>query len=340
MDVLFPTISCRLNYNGFVGVKYLPRKLRVLSPYDYVIYQSERSRGSNTDSTSFLEDFGTTWDTLNVYKSIDEVDWQGEVFGNTGITTTHNISGSGGSQTVTYNFGYTFNDEKAIVINSKYRRHLMNAKVDYKIAKNIKLGVSGRYTIQDVYGAGVSDARGSSYSRLRNAVKYRPYLSVGQDLDDIDPIADPNVGNGLNLINPIMLANSEYRKKSTQAYMVNANLTINILKNLTFKSTFGYDNNEYVDRQFSDSITPYSIINGAAKPVVGLDTVVRKTITNSNVLTYSIKDFKKKHDFDILVGEETYDLRTRGDYNLFRDYPRYTTYDDAFTPKIKLLLFG
>ncbi|HEX6193628.1 MAG TPA: TonB-dependent receptor [Chitinophagaceae bacterium] len=320
----------RLGYNGFVGVKYLPKKLRVLDPYDYVIYQSERSRGSNTDSTSFLEDFGTTWDTLDVYKSIDAVDWQGEVFGNTGITTTHNITGSGGSQTVTYNFGYTFNDEKAIVINSKYRRHLMNAKIDYKIAKNVKLGVSGRYTIQDVYGAGVSDTRGSSYNRLRNAVKYRPYLSEGQDLDDIDPIADPNVGNGLNLINPILLANSEYRKKSTQAYMVNATLSVNIIKNLTFKSTFGYDNNEYVDRQFSDSITPYSIINGAAKPVVGLDTVVRKTITNSNVLTYSIKDFKKKHDFDILVGEETYDLRTKGDYNLFRNYPTFTSYDDAF----------
>src|SRR5690606_12836407 len=51
-----------VSYNGFVGVKYLPKKLGVLDPYDFVVYQSERSRGSDQDSTSFTENFGTTWD--------------------------------------------------------------------------------------------------------------------------------------------------------------------------------------------------------------------------------------------------------------------------------------
>ena len=36
-----------VSYNGYVGVKNLPKTLKVLSPYDYVIYQSERSRGGN-----------------------------------------------------------------------------------------------------------------------------------------------------------------------------------------------------------------------------------------------------------------------------------------------------
>lgn len=190
-----------------------------MSPYEYVIYQFERSRGSSTDSTSFAKNFGTTWDTLSNYKNVDAVDWQDEVFGNTGITTTHNISGSGGTNKMTYNFGYTYNNDKAIVINSNYKRHLFNLKGDYKITKNLKVGVGGRFTHQDVYGAGVSDAKGSSYNRLRNAVKYRPYLSTNQDIDDPDLLADPNVGNGLNLYNPIALANAEYRKKQPMHIM-------------------------------------------------------------------------------------------------------------------------
>ncbi|MEN9684232.1 MAG: hypothetical protein RLZZ28_18, partial [Bacteroidota bacterium] len=66
----------QLSYNGFVGVKNLARKLQVLDPYDYVVYQSERSRGSSTDSATFTKNFGTTWDTLNNYKNVPVVDWQ------------------------------------------------------------------------------------------------------------------------------------------------------------------------------------------------------------------------------------------------------------------------
>jgi TonB-linked SusC/RagA family outer membrane protein len=319
-----------VGYNGYVGVKYLPKTLKVLSPYEYVIYQSERSRGSLADSVSFVNNFGTTWDTLSNYKNVDAIDWQDKVFGNTGITTTHNVTASGGNKKLTYNFGYTYNDDKAIVINSSYKRHLLNLKGDYKITKNLKAGISTRYTLQNVYGAGVSSEQGSSYNRLRNAVKYRPFLSTGLEIDEQDPIADPNVGNGLNLVNPIGLANAEYRRKISESYNVTANASYNITKNLVFRSTFGYDHFDVTDRQFSDSITPYSIIQGGKLPIAGLDTTVRKTYTNSNVLTYSIKEFKDKHDFDILIGEETYDLRTKSRSSLFRNYPRFTSYDDAF----------
>jgi len=321
----------RITYSAFVGVKELPKTLKVLSPYDYVIYQSERSRGSSTDSTTFTNNFGHTWDTLSNYKNMDPVNWQDKVFGNTGITTTHNISASGGTNQVTYNFGYTYNNDKAIVINSRYVRHLLNFKTDANITSNIKAGISTRFTHQDVYGAGVSDAKGSSYNRLRNAVKYRPFLSNGYDIDDNDPIADPNVGNGLNLYNPISLANAEYRKKTTDDYNITVYAQYNIMKNLSFKSTFGYDFNNLSDRQFNDSITPYAIIQGGRRPIAGLDTTTKKTITNSNVFTYSVKGFKDKHDFDILIGEETYDLRTQGTSQLFKNYPLTTPHDVAFS---------
>ena len=318
-----------IGYNGFVGVRNLPKTLEVLSPYDFVVYQSERSRGNTTDSTTFVNRFGTTWDTLNVYKSATPVDWQKEVFGNTGVTTTHNLTVSGGNNKVTYNFGYTYNNEKAVVLNSNYKRHLLNAKADYKITDKLKVGVGARYSLQTVLGAGVSSEQGSSYNRLRNAVRYRPFLSPGQDLDDPDPYADPNAGNGLILVNPIQLVNSEYRKKTTDVFNITANASYTIAKNLSFRSTFGYDKSNLVDLKYSDSLTPYSVIQGGKLPIAGLDTSDRTTITNSNVLTYS-PDLKDKHDFDILLGEETYELRTESRNSLFRNFPRNTSHEDAF----------
>ena len=319
-----------VGYNGFVGVKELAKKLNVFDPYDFVVYQWERSRSSSTDSASFAQNFGTTWDTLANYKNVPAVDWQDETFGRTGITTTHNLTASGGTKKLVYNFGYTYNNDKAVVINSNYKRHLFNAKGEYKFSQRIKLGAGARFTHQEVQGAGVSDTKGSSYNRLRNAVKYRPFLSDDQELEETDPLADQNVGNGLNLYNPITLANSEFRKKTTNAYNVNMSLTINITKNLVFKSTAGYDYNQFTDLQFNDSITPYAITQGSRKPIAGLDTVTKRIITNSNVLTWSVKGFKKIHDFDLLAGQETYDLRTESHSSLFGNFPLNTSPDQAF----------
>jgi TonB-linked SusC/RagA family outer membrane protein len=319
-----------VSYNGFYGVKSLAKKLAVMNPYDYVLYQSERSRGSATDSTTFLKNFGSTWDTLSVYKNAAPIDWQDEVMGQQGTLQSHNINMNGGSKKITYNFGYTYNGDKAILLNSDYKRHLLNFKSEYRITNTLRLSAGVRYTHTDVFGAGVSSDQGSSYSRLRNAVKYRPYLSPNQDIAMQDPLADPNVGNGLNLINPILLSDAEYRKKTTDVFNVTTALIYNITKNLTFKSTFGYDKNDFVDRQFSDSITPYSVISGSKKPIAQLDTVNKKTITNSNVLTYSISKYKGKHDFDFLVGEETYDLSTESRTQLVKNYPNLTTPNVAF----------
>lgn len=320
----------KLTYNGYVGIKFLAKKLKVMNPYDYVVYQSERARGSSADSLTFAKNFGTTWDTLANYQNVDVVNWQDEVFGRTGISNTHNINASGGSQAFTYNFGYTYNEDKAIVSNSEYHRHLLSLKGDYRVNRKLKMGLNIRVIKQEVLGAGVSDDKGSSYNRLRDAVKYRPFLSANQTVDDADPLADPNVGNGLNLVNPNQLASMEYRKKTTDAYNVTFNATYKILKNLSFTTTVGYNNNKYNDKQFSDSLTPYAIIQGARKPIVLLDTTTQNTLTNSNVLTYTVTGFRKKHDFSVLVGEESYDFRTTATNELFKSFPIYTTYNVAF----------
>ena len=120
------------------------------------------------------------------------------------------------------------NNEKAIVLNSDYKRHLLSFKGDYKITRKLAVGASVRIPHR-MYWCRVSDDKGSAYNRLRNAVKYRPFLSSGQDIDESDPFADPNVGNGLNLTNPILFTDAEYRRK-TNTFNITANASYVILK--------------------------------------------------------------------------------------------------------------
>ncbi len=320
----------RVAYNAYVGVKSLSNKLKVLDPYDFVIYQYERSRGSSTDSSTFAQEFGTTWDTLSNYKNVTPVDWQKEIFGNTGFMQTHNVSLSGGSKKFVYNFGYTFNEDKAVVINSKYLRHLLNFRGDYKVTQNLKFGITARLLHQDVFGAGVSDDKGTSYNRLRNTIRYRPFLSPNQAIDEADPFADPNVGNGLILINPLQLASMEYRKKTTDADNITLNGSYNITKHLSFRSTFGFNYNKAVDRQFSDSLTPYAVLQGSRMPIASLDTIKQTIITNSNVLNYNYRTANKKHNFDALLGQETYQLSITTTNQLYKGFPLNTTPNQAF----------
>ena len=316
----------QVTYNAFYGVKDLAKKLDVLSPYDYGFYQYERQLGNSTDSATFVKTFGS-FNNLATLKTTPVVDWQSKVFGNPGRMETHNLSIFGGSKKLTYNFGVTSNDDKAVVRNSGLRRGILTGKVEYQPIEKLKLGVSARYNYQEVYGAGVSSDQGSSYNRLRNAVRYRPYLSASQALEDADPLADPAVGNGLNLVNPIELADEEYRRKSSEIKNVTASLSYNILKNLSFTSTFGYNDNFVVDRKFSDSITPYSVLQGSKKPIMGKDTIQGTTFTNSNVLSFNLN--KGNHAFTALVGEETYELDSKTSNSLFKLYPNGTTPSQA-----------
>jgi hypothetical protein len=64
------------------------------------------------------------------------------------------------------------------------------------------------------------------------------------------------------------------------------------------------------------------------------DTLQGTTFTNSNVLSYNITNFRDKHNFSFLVGEETYELDSRTANSLYRLYPNGTTPDQAYLYKV------
>ena len=65
-----------VSYNGAFGFRELSQFQDVMNPYDFVAWQYERSRANSTDSASFAKTYGSSWDTLSVYKNTPFINWQ------------------------------------------------------------------------------------------------------------------------------------------------------------------------------------------------------------------------------------------------------------------------
>jgi TonB-linked SusC/RagA family outer membrane protein len=299
----------QVGYNMSYGFRELPKTMGVLDPYDFVVWQYERSRTNSTDSASFAQTYGTTWDTLKNYKNIPFINWQEEVFGRNANFQNHNVFVSGGNAATTFNLSLTANKEEGILIESGFDRYIANFKIDHKISEKFKIGFTARYLDQAVKGAGTTNSGTRTTNRLRHTINYRPFelSKPGFGADDFD---EAYYLASAGATNPVLLTQAEYRRQNTRATYLTAYINYNILKNLVFRSTFGFDNAYIRTDLFYSKITA-TARNSASLPVASIGQQYNNTLSNTNTLQYSVNNYKGHHDFSVLVGEETVDVDSK-----------------------------
>jgi TonB-linked SusC/RagA family outer membrane protein len=299
----------QITYNGSAGWRELPKTMDVLSPYDFVVWQYERSRGSIPDSSSFAQTYGTTWDTLANYKNLPPVNWQDEVFGRKAKYQNHNVSVNGGDRNTTFNLSATANREEGLLMESGFDRNLVNFKLDHKVSDKLKIGITARYLDQKIRGAGTTNSGTRATNRLRHTINYRPFelARPGFGIDDFDE-AYYLASSGAT--NPVILTQAEYRRQYTKATYLTGYVNYSIIKNLVFRSTFGFDN-AYVRTDLFYSKITSTARNFASLPTASIGEQNGYSISNSNTLQYSLNNFKNHHDISVLVGQEVVDLRSK-----------------------------
>ena len=298
-----------VTYNGTYGFRELSKFQDVLQPYDFVTWQWERSRTNSTDSASFAQTYGTTWDTLGNYKNVPFVNWQEEVFGRKAKISNHNLSLSGGSQTTTFNLSLTANNEEGIQIRTGFDRKMVNFKLDHRASDKFRIGFTARYMDQKIEGIGTTNTGTRTTNRLRHTINYRPF-ELAKDGFGIDDFDEAYYLASAGATNPVLLTEAEYRMQYTKAVYLTGNFSYNILKNLTFRSTLGYDNANIRSDLFYGKITS-TARNFASLPVASIGNQNNYTTTFSNTLQYSVNDYKEHHDFGLLVGQEIIDAHSK-----------------------------
>lgn len=317
----------QVSYSGSFGYRQLAKFMDVMDPYNFVRWQYERSRGSATDSSSFAQTYGTTWDTLNVYREYPMIDWQKEVFGRKAQFSQHNVSVNGGNATTTFNLSLTANKEEGVQLESGFDRKLVNFKIDHKASEKLRVGFTARYLDQKIEGIGTTNSGTRATNRLRHTINYRPFElpRPGYGIDDFDE-AYYLASSGAT--NPVILTEAEYRRQYTRAVYLTAYASYNIIKNVTLRSTFGFDNANVQTDLFFSKITG-TARNFASLPVASVGNQKNHTLSNSNTIQWAVANFRKHHDITVLFGQEVVDQRSKQNTLETRYFPADITPEKA-----------
>ncbi|MFD2285501.1 SusC/RagA family TonB-linked outer membrane protein [Pedobacter petrophilus] len=317
-----------ISFDAYAGARQIVNKLDVMNPYEFVKYQYELYNNNTAQDVkdTFTKRYGT-FEDLDIYKNIQNIDWQDKVFGRQAFSNTQVLNLSGGTAKTTYNVSVNNTSEDGIMLNSGFKRTFASVRLDHKFTTKLRVGLNARYSRQRVDGVGTTSTGSQGTNRLRNSVRYQPYAggSDSGDLFDADYLTT-------GLSNPITLASQELKYDYRNDLISSAYAQYSILKNLTFKSTVGYNRLSRHINTFNGPVSNVARNNGGL-PAIQLDTVSQKSFINTNTLSYK-PDLGKNHSLDVLVGQEInmVDIDSRTTVTKF--FPVGISADDAFTSPV------
>jgi TonB-linked SusC/RagA family outer membrane protein len=314
-----------VSFDTYAGIRRIVNKLDVMNPYEYVMYQYELYNNNTAQDVkdTFTKRYGT-YEDLDIYKNVKNIDWQDRVFGRQAFSNTQILNLSGGSKTTTFNFTLNNIDEDGIMLESGFRRTFASFRFDHKISDKIRTGVNVRYSRQRVDGAGTTSTGSQGNNRLRNSVRYQPYSGGGESGDFFD--ADFLV---TGLTNPVTLAHQELKYDYKNDLISSAYVSYQVLKNLSIRSQVSVN---FTDRKINAFSGPVSNIarQNAGLPVVVLENSSLNTMLNTNTINYK-PDLGKDHMLDVLVGQEVNIRNSRANASTTKWFPVDITADEAFS---------
>ncbi len=302
-----------VTFNSFYQQRQLPKKLEVLSPYEFALMQYEygKIRGGD-DLNNFTKYYGV-YDDLELYKSQKATDWQDELFGSSGNSQQHSMSITGGTDKTKMSFSVTNNKDKGLQPGAGYQRNYMNFKLNHEMFKNLKLDFTTRYTNTVIDGSGTS---GGSSVRISDGIVTRPINGLADQVE-IDPTTTGTTADEYEqflkgLVNPLALTAQDYRKNITNAFNSNLGVSWNITPHFLFRSELGINQSWNNTKRYYGPLTGESKTNGNSLPVAVINNSRSFAYRWANTLTYTLK--RNDHDFNILAGQEINNGKVASDY--------------------------
>jgi TonB-linked SusC/RagA family outer membrane protein len=291
-----PTVSINTSY----GLQHNPKTVDLMSPYEFVKYQLER------DYTQSALTYLTDGKTLESYRDVKEVDWQGAFFRDASIQN-HSISISGGNAATKYYISGNLFNQGGIIINSDYKRYQGSISLDQTFNKKLKGGIYVNHAYNKQTGQSPSSVANASNTTaaLFSVWGYRNFSISGiPDLEQalFDPGIDPTIDFR---INPVINQQHLLREYLNTNTIVNSYLEYNIASSLKLKISGGINRTIGQNNQFNDSSTVYGSRHTLVGSLVGVNGSVTfgqySTWINENTLTYN-KNFGNVHHVTLLGG--------------------------------------
>ena len=231
----------QVTYNGFVQTKTVSKRLDPMDTYDYVMSNYEYALIRGTSSlNSFYKQFGV-FDDLYLYKSIEAIDWQEDMFGADVLSHSHNVGLTGGTDKTKFSLSGTYDYNGGLMPDNDFSRFAFMFKLNHDISKNLKFNLKANVSDQLVNGQGT---QGGTYKiRTTQAISSVATKGLSEFITpDFASMTDEEYEEWQD--SQLTLAEQAkryWRKRNNRKYGFNASLDWTIIKGLKAHVEGGYE---------------------------------------------------------------------------------------------------
>ena len=295
-----------VSYNLYMGFQSPVKKMKMLSPYDFVLYQIESNPSLYT--SMYIND----QKSLEDYRNDKGINWQDETLRNA-FLMSHSLSVRGGTESTKYSISGSVVHQDGVILNSGYRKYQGRLNLEQNFSKSFKGGLNLNYTYNKKFGTIAAEQNASPTASIMYSMwGYRPVGSLWQEdlLNDLyDDSLDPSRDYR---INPVMAAKNEFNPMHTSTFIANAFIQWKIIDNLTLRITGGFNRVDQRREIFNNSSSRLGNPRTNEKVNGSITHYQRSNFVNENTLTYKF-NLKKGHNLKLLGGFTIQDYRYLSD---------------------------
>lgn len=299
----------RLNadYTYNLGISSAIKRLDVLSPQDYLIYQQERG------NLQFLNQDTNNDGIFDTPRNFDEIlsyDWQKEAL-RTAISHQHQVSLRGGNKTTNFSAGLGYLTQEGLVINNDYDQYnlRMRLKADVNDRLSLTFNSNGAYSVL----SGVANNGGpDSFTGITQMlVIANPWNII---TDDVDFTEDA-------FINPLALINESDKQTSIFRLFANMSADYKITEHLRYYGFTGGNISNSKVKEFYSSNTGWGRLENGRARVKEVNTY---SINHSSQLSFR-KSFNPNHRIDAVGVFEIFHYNFEDFFNEVIGFENQTT---------------
>jgi len=323
----------QINYNGYLQTKTVAKRMDVMDTYDYVMsnYEYAALRGESA-LNSFYKQFGV-FDDLYLYKSIEAIDWQDDLFGANVLSQSHNVSLQGGTDKTKFNLSGTYDYNAGLMPDNDFGRYSFLFKLNHDINKNLKFTMNARVNDQEANGQGT---QGGTYKVRTEQTLYGVATKGLSEMitPDFSTMSDEELVEWQRANMTLADQSKQYwRKRNNRGFVFNGSLDWTTpIKGLKahLEGGYNYGFNE-VKNWYGSTTSQASYKKG--KPLADWQKTNTSSIRESFNVTYD-KKFQKIHHLNVMAGQEY--RSSRSNYSQMN----VNNLSEAFTPEKVFANFG
>lgn len=295
------------SYLGFQNAYKLPSLLNVK---EYMAIQDERRFNEGAAPFNWAELLPVQYEQI-MNGSWNGTNWLKEIHNDNALLRNTAVNLMGGSEQSRFSLGYSITDRDGIMgvpVEPNFKRHTGRINSEHILLKNeeftiVKIGENVNYGFTQRSGIGIGNIY---WNDVHNMLVGNPLLPVrnanGGYYDQASKVADGWVFDGATA-NPI--AEMDYRRgqnlSKNHNLSVNAYLEIQPIKDLVFRSNFGYRLEASTYRQYTPTFDLSTTVTNAIDDISQNQGQGYKLLLE-NTLSYKLQPFKT-HQMDMVVGQ-------------------------------------